>query len=98
MVVLPAPDGPDQGHGGSRRRAEADIVSPSAARHGGSRPLEHHLRARPFRRRRQVTGVRRVRDIGQLWRPQLEHRFHVDEGLADFAIGEAEDVQRRHRG
>jgi hypothetical protein len=42
---------------------------------------------------RQGQGLRRVSDLGRLAR-DLQHLLHVDEGLADFPIGEAENIQR----
>ena len=43
--------------------------------------------------RRQAHGAGRIDDGGNFI-PQLEHLFHVDEGLTDFAVGEAEEIER----
>jgi hypothetical protein len=57
--------------------------------------VEDHLGAAAGRRR-QGLGVRRVDDVGGDL-AQAHHLLHVDEGLADLAIVEAEHVQR-HEG
>ena len=91
---LAGPRRADQGHGGSRHGPEADLgqaLRPRAVAEGHG--LENHLAALPVRRRRQGLGVLGLGHIGGL-AAQVEHGFHVDERLADFAVGEAEDVQR----
>ena len=95
MVVLPAPDGPTR----------AMVIPGSATKSMASRPeervgavleadsAERDLAATAVPGRRQVYGVGRVGDVRRLG-PELEHLLHVDERLADLAVGEAQEVQR----
>ncbi len=94
MVVLPAPEGPTSA-----------VVVPGATRKLTSlRPTERAVCWKPTcsntsvgalrRARRQVAGVGRVGDL-RLDRAQVEHLLHVDERLADHAVVDAEDAERR---
>ncbi len=91
MVDLPAPDGPTIAQlvpgGMSRSRPLQDLAFGLIA--------EAHVLEADMRRSATRSGAApgRVDDLGRRVE-QVEHRFHVDQPLADRAIDPAEHVER----